>query len=173
MTRTLKVGVVGYGFATKTFHAPLIRSVAGFELTAISSSNPAKVAADFPDVETLATPQALFGRADIDLVVIPTPNKTHAPLAAEALAAGKHVVVDKPFTLDAAEARDLIVRAKQAGTVLSVFHNRRWDADFLTIRELLALKQLDRLVHFESHFDRYRPDVPDRWRDSAERGGGL
>ena len=173
MTQPLKVGIVGYGFATKTFHAPLIHSVCGLELAAISSSNPEKVAADLPEIDVAPSPQALFARPDIDLVVIPTPNATHAPLAAEALAAGKHVVVDKPFTLDAPEARDLLRRAEQAGRVLSVFHNRRWDADFLTVKALIASEQLGRLTHFESHFDRYRPDVPDRWRDSADKGGGL
>lgn len=173
MTQPLKIGIVGYGFATKTFHVPLIRNVAGFELTAISSSNPAKVVADLPEIAVPATPQALFARPDIDLVVIPTPNDTHAALAVEALAAGKHVVVDKPFTIDSAEARDLIARTKQAGKLLSVFHNRRWDSDFLTLQQILSSNQLGRLVHFESHFDRFRPDVPNRWRDSGDRGSGL
>lgn len=170
---TLKVGIVGYGFATATFHAPLIRSTPGLELAAISSSDASKVRAALPQVDVCDSPQALFARADIDLVVIPTPNATHYPLALQALAAGKHVVVDKPFTLDVAEAVDLIARAEAAGRLLSVFHNRRWDADFLTVRELLAAGTLGRVTHFESHFDRYRPQVQTRWREADLPGSGL
>ena len=107
MSESLNVGIVGYGFATKTFHAPLVAGVPGLKLVAISSSDPAKVKADWPQVATETSPEALFARPDIDLVVIPTPNETHYPLASAALAAGKHVVVDKPFTITTAEARAL------------------------------------------------------------------
>lgn len=173
MRSTLRVGVVGYGFATATFHAPLIASVPGLELIAMSSSDPAKVRAAWPQVEVCDSPEALFARPDIELVVIPTPNETHYPLALKALAAGKHVVVDKPFTLDATEARTLIQCAEAAGRLLSVFHNRRWDADFLTVKQVLAAGALGRLTHFESHFDRYRPLVRPRWRESGAPGSGL
>ncbi len=173
MTKTLSVGIVGYGFAAKTFHAPLIAGVPGLKLAAISSSDPAKAAADWPDVPVEATPAALFARPDIDLVVIPTPNETHFPLARAALAAGKHVVVDKPFTVTLAEARTLQDEAAKTGRLLSVFHNRRWDSDFLTLRRVIASGELGRIVHFESHFDRYRPDVRARWREQATPGSGL
>ena len=173
MTGSLKVGIVGYGFATKVFHAPLVRSVPGLELVAVASSDPAKVLADLPGMTVEPRPEALFARPDIDLVIIPTPNASHHPLAAQALAAGKHVVVDKPFTLDAPEARDLIQRAEQAGRILSVFHNRRWDADFLTVRTLLDRGELGRPAHFESHFDRFRPHPAMRWRESGTPGSGL
>ena len=173
MSESLNVGIVGYGFATKTFHAPLVAGVPGLKLTAISSSDPAKVTADWPEVATEATPEALFARPDIDLVVIPTPNETHYPLASAALAAGKHVVVDKPFTVTVEDARRLRAQAEAAGRVLSVFHNRRWDSDFLTLKQVLASGELGRIVHFESHFDRYRPEVRDRWREQALPGSGL
>jgi len=173
MRSTVRVGIVGFGFATATFHAPLIASVPGLALVAMSSSDPAKVRAAWPQVEVCDSPDALFARPDIDLVVIPTPNETHYPLAVKALAAGKHVVVDKPFTLDAGEARDLIAQADAAGRVLSVFHNRRWDADFLTVKQVLAAGTLGRLTHFESHFDRFRPLVRQRWRESGAPGSGL
>ena len=173
MTHNIKVGIVGYGYATATFHAPLICSVPGLELVAISSSDAGKVHAAWPQMEVCATAQALFAREDIDLVIIPTPNDTHHALARQALAAGKHVVVDKPFTLTTADARDLIGFAATKQRLLSVFHNRRWDADFLTVQKLLASDQLGRITHFESHFDRYRPDVPQRWRDGAGPGSGL
>lgn len=173
MQPIVKVGIVGYGYATATFHAPLIASVSGLALTAISTRSPPKVIADWPQVDVCESPQTLFARPDIDLVIIPTPNETHHPLAAQALAAGKHVVVDKPFTLDVAQARDLIQRADQAQRVLSVFHNRRWDADFLTLKSVLTGGQLGRVTHFESHFDRYRPVVRPRWRESGAPGSGL
>lgn len=171
--KPISVGIAGYGFATKTFHAPLINSVPGLQLAAISSSDSAKVLADWPGMRVEPTAEALFTRPDIDLVVIPTPNATHFSLAQAALAAGKHVVVDKPFTITLAEARQLQAQADAAGRLLSVFHNRRWDADFLTLRALLASGELGSVVHYESHFDRYRPEVRNRWREQADAGGGL
>lgn len=173
MKETYSVGLVGYGFASKTFHAPLITATPGLELAAVSSSDADKVHADFAGIDVVATPQELFARNDIDLVVIPTPNETHFPLAKAALNAGKHVVIDKPFTISLKEARLLKGLALNAGKLLSVFHNRRWDSDFLTLRELLAAGTLGRLVHFESHFDRFRPEVPNRWREQAKPGGGI
>ena len=109
----------------------------------------------------------------MDLVVIATPNETHFELARQALRFGKNVVVDKPFTTSITEAVELIALAKQSKKLLSVFHNRRWDADFLTLRKLLAEGVLGEIVEFESHFDRYRPEVGKRWRDRPGPGGGL
>ncbi|MCT8468639.1 oxidoreductase [Chromohalobacter canadensis] len=173
MTDKINVGLVGYGFASKTFHAPLLRAEDGMTLQAISSSDAAKVTADWPQVDVEASAAALFARDDIDLVVIPTPNDTHYDLASAALAAGKHVVIDKPFTVTLDEAGSLVEQASRAGKLLSVFHNRRWDADFLTVRDLLDSGDLGRIVHFESHFDRYRPEVKTRWRESDTPGGGI
>ncbi|MGC3873185.1 oxidoreductase [Halomonas sp. GXIMD04776] len=173
MKETYNVGLVGYGMASKTFHAPLIAATPGLEVVAVSSSDADKVLADLPRVEVMATPQALFARPDIDLVVIPTPNDTHFPLAKAALAAGKHVIVDKPFTVTLGEGRLLKGYAEEAGKLLSVFHNRRWDSDFLTVRALVEARTLGRLVHFESHFDRFRPDVGQRWREQPKPGAGL
>lgn len=173
MKESFNVGVVGYGFASQTFHVPLIQATPGLELIAVSSSDAAKVHRGLPSVAVADSPQALFARSDVDLVVIPTPNESHFPLAKAALAAGKHVVVDKPFTVTLSEARQLRSLAEQAGRLLSVFHNRRWDSDFLTVRELLADKALGRVVHFESRFDRFRPEVRQRWREQAKPGGGI
>lgn len=169
----LRVGLIGYGYAGKTFHAPLIAGVPGLQLAAVASRDAARVHADFPSAEVLADPQALLRRADIDLLVIASPNDSHFPLARAALAAGRHVVVDKPFTLTLAEARELGALAHARGRLLSVFHNRRWDGDFLTLRELLAQGTLGRIVHLESAFDRFRPVVRARWREAAVPGGGL
>lgn len=171
--RPLNVGLVGFGYASATFHAPLIAATPGLRLALIATSDAQRVHRALPEVETCATAAELSARPEIDLVVIATPNDTHHPLARQALAAGKHVVVDKPFTLDLAQAEELAALARREGRLLSVFHNRRWDADFLTVRQLLAAGTLGRLVHFESHFDRFRPAVQARWRESGQAGAGL
>ncbi|WP_110643864.1 oxidoreductase [Salinicola sp. CPA57] len=173
MKESIRVGLVGYGMAGKRFHAPLISAQEGLSLVAVASRDADKVHVDWPSVPVEPTPQALFARDDIDLVVIPTPNATHYPLVSEALAAGKHVVVDKPFTVTADEARQLCEQAADAKRLLSVFHNRRWDADFLTVRQLIDTRSLGRIVHFESHFDRYRPEVAQRWREDPVPGAGA
>ena len=169
----LKVGLVGYGYAGKTFHAPLIAAVPALALTAVCSSDAAKVHADWPEVTVHATPAELMARADLDLVVIATPNDTHHPLARAALLAGLHVVVDKPFTVALDDARELVALARAHRRVLSVFHNRRWDADFLTLKALLRDGALGRVVEMTSCHDRYRPQVRTRWRESAAPGAGL
>ena len=163
------VGLVGYGFAGRTFHAPVIAGVPGLRLAAVASSQPDVVLRDWPQTRVVAEPAALLASPDVDLVVIATPNDSHHPLARAALEAGKHVVVDKPFTMDLAEAEDLLALAKAKARVLSVFHNRRFDADFLTLQDVLSSGRLGRLVYFASHFDRYRPQVLARWRDSLAR----
>ncbi|SMC17769.1 Predicted dehydrogenase [Andreprevotia lacus DSM 23236] len=173
MTTPLNVALLGYGYAGKTFHAPLIAATPGLHLTAVLSSSPAKVHADFPAAQVHAEAAAILADPLIQLVVIATPNDTHHPLAKTALLAGKHVVVDKPFTLTVAEARELEQIAGERGLLLSVFHNRRWDADFLTVKHLIESGQLGRVAQFESHFDRFRPEVRQRWREGAGAGAGL
>jgi len=173
MSTTLRVALLGYGLAGRVFHAPLVAATAGLRLHTVVSSDPGKVAAGHPRARVLADPADAFADPDIDMVVVATPNDTHAPLALAALAAGKHVVVDKPFALDLAQAQAMIDAAQAADRVLSVFHNRRWDADFLALRALLDAGALGEVAELHSHFDRFRPQVPDRWRDRAGPGGGL
>ncbi len=169
----LRVGLIGYGYAGKTFHAPLIAATPGLQLAGVASSDAAKVRADWPRVDVAADAQTLIARGDIDLIVIATPNETHAPLAHAALRAGKHVVVDKPFALNLDEARELVAAAHACDRLLSVFHNRRWDSDFLGVKQAIADGRVGRVVHFESHIDRYRPDVRRRWREGTGPGAGL
>lgn len=173
MSETIRVGLVGYGYASKTFHAPLIAGTPGMELAAVSSSGASKVHADWPMMTVVGDPQALFNDPSIDLIVIPTPNDTHFPLAQQAMAAGKHVVVDKPFTVTLSQAQQLQQQAEQSGQLLSVFHNRRWDSDFLTLTALLKDGALGEVVYFESHFDRFRPEVRQRWREQGGAGSGI
>lgn len=169
----LRVALIGYGFAGKTFHAPLIRSVPGLVLSTVVSRDAAKVHADLPDVAVVASADDVFADSELDVVVIASPNDTHAPLAGAALEAGKHVVVDKPFALDLAQARALAAIAAKQSRVLSVFQNRRWDSDFLGVRQLISQGALGEVTHYESHIDRYRPQVRARWREQAGAGSGL
>ena len=173
MSDAIRVGLVGFGYASKTFHAPLIGGTPGMALKAVASSDADKVHADWPGVKVMSAPGDLLDDPDIDLVVIATPNDTHFPLAKAALEAGKHVVVDKPFTVTLSQARELDALARSLGRVLSVFHNRRWDSDFLTLKALLADGVLGEVAYFESHFDRFRPQVRDRWREQGGPGSGI
>jgi predicted dehydrogenase len=172
MQEPLNVALLGYGYAGRTFHAPLIASVPGLRLAAVGSSDPAKVRVDLPEAD-VGTVEEVLVRPQVDVVVIATPNDTHVDFARRALETGKHVVVDKPFTLTLAEAHELALLAERTGRQLSVFHNRRWDGDFLTVQRLIAGGELGEIVHFEAHFDRYRPEVRQRWREAAVPGGGL
>ena len=173
MTDTLNVALVGYGFVGKVFHAPLIQATPGLALHTVVSRDAGKVHADWPRMLVTADTHAAFADPAVDLVVIASPNDSHAPLAIEALGQGKHVVVDKPFTLTLREAREVVAAAVHAGRVASVFQNRRWDGDFLTVRRLIDEGRLGRVAEFHSHFDRFRPAVQDRWRERDEPGGGL
>ncbi|PZR34459.1 oxidoreductase [Caulobacter segnis] len=172
-SRILNVALVGYGYVGKTFHAPLIAATPGLKLATVVSSDPAKVAADHPEVRVVADLQTALADPAIDLVVIATPNTLHAPQTIAALEAGKHVVVDKPFAVTAAEARSMAQAAARADRQLVVFHNRRWDSDFLTLRRLIAEGALGEIVQYESHFDRFRPVVRDRWRERPGQGAGA
>ncbi|MDN7356240.1 oxidoreductase [Acetobacter senegalensis] len=169
----IRVGLIGYGFAGKTFHKPLLMAEPRMRITRVASSNSEKVRADLPNITVDAEPAALMENEDVDLVVIATPNEYHAPLARQALLAGKNVVVDKPFTLTLAQARELVALAARQDRLLSVFHNRRWDSDFLSVKNALASGLIGRVTHFESHFDRFRPVVRKRWREGNEPGAGL
>ncbi|ALR76418.1 oxidoreductase [[Enterobacter] lignolyticus] len=171
--KQINIALIGYGFVGKTFHAPLIRAVEGLNLVVVASRDEEKVKRDLPDVTVIASPEEAIVHPDVDLVVIASPNATHAPLATLALNAGKHVVVDKPFTLDMQEARALIALAQEKKRLLSVFHNRRWDSDYLGIQQVIAQGLIGKVKHFESHIDRFRPEVRVRWREQNVPGSGL
>lgn len=167
------VALVGYGNAGRIFHAPLIQSVPGLQLHTVVSSKPAAVQADWPGVQVVPTLDEALNNPDIGLVVVATGNDSHYELAHAALRAGKHVVVDKPCTVTLAQTQILLALAHEQQRILTVFQNRRWDADFLGLQQVLATGELGRITHFESHFDRFRPTVPDRWREKDLPGSGL
>lgn len=170
---TINVGLVGYGLSGAVFHAPLIQNVKGMRLAAVVTSRPEQVLADYPDVTIVSTPEQLFQREEIDLIVVATPNTTHYPFAKQAMLAGKHVVVEKPFTITSGEADELVELARSMNVVLSVYQNRRWDNDFLTVQHLLETGVLGELSLYEAHFDRFRPLVRDRWREQDIPGAGI
>lgn len=167
------VALIGYGYAGKTFHAPLIEACPELALRRVVSRDAAKVHADLPHVEVVASVDQALSDGQIELVVIASPNDSHFPIAQAALTAGKAVVVDKPFTLTLAEAEALVALAAEQGRLLSIFHNRRWDSDFLTLHQLLATGRLGPVHRIQSRFDRYRPEVRQRWREQAGAGSGL
>jgi predicted dehydrogenase len=134
----IRVGLVGYGMASRVFHAPLIAAVPGVGIMAVASGKPEAVRADLGDVAIVATPEALFADPEIDLVVVATPTATHAPLAVAALQAGKHVVVEKPFATSLVEAREVVAVARAQDRRLWVFHNRRWDGDYLGVKAAIG-----------------------------------
>jgi predicted dehydrogenase len=169
----VRVGLIGFGFAGRIFHAPLIDATPGLVLSVIGSRQDKSPAADYPDAEVIADPLAAVSHRDVDLVVIATPNDSHAPLAEAALRAGKHVVVDKPFTITLTEARALAATAGEVGRLLSVFQNRRWDSDFQGIEREIASGRIGDVVDVRSEFNRYRPDVKDRWRERPGPGSGM
>jgi predicted dehydrogenase len=168
-----RVALIGFGYAGRVFHAPLIAATAGLTLAVIGSRQGQAVALSYPDVEIVPDPLAAVRHRDVDLVVIATPNDTHAPLADAALRAGKHLVVDKPFTITLTEARALAATAAEMDRLLSVFQNRRWDSDFLGIQRELTAGRIGEVVEFRSEFSRHRPEVRDRWRERPGPGSGM
>jgi scyllo-inositol 2-dehydrogenase (NADP+) len=171
--RPIQVGLLGYGLAGSTFHAPVIKAVPGLTIAAVFTSRTADVARDLPQAEVVATPAQIFAHPRIELVVIATPNPTHFELAAQALRAGKHVVIDKPMTTTSADADALIALAAERGRLLSVYQNRRWDNDFLTVKALIEAGRLGRVYGYEAHFDRFRPAIKPGWRENPQPGSGI
>ncbi|MDE2404597.1 MAG: oxidoreductase [Sphingomonadales bacterium] len=166
----LGVGLIGYGLAGKVFHAPFVAATPGLSLRAVVSRDAAKVHADWPGVTVAPDVAGLLALPGIDLVIVASPDHCHAGDARAALAAGRHVLVDKPFATSLDEARAVAAAADAVGRMLTVFHNRRWDADFLTLRALVEDGRFGDIVHFESHFDRWRPEPPAVWKEAREAG---
>lgn len=174
MTRNLRVGVIGFGLAGRYFHSAVIAETSGLELAAIVQRQGDGAAKAFPGVEVCRSIDDMLRDASIQLVVVATPNYAHFDHAMQCLRAGRNVLIDKPFTLSSDEARQLIDEARQRGVLITAYQNRRWDGDFVTLRQVLASGELGRVVSYESHFDRFR-EAPrlDVWRESGVPGGGI
>lgn len=177
MSKTINIGLIGFGMAGRTFHAPIIAGVAGLQLKKIRETREVNIAVArdlYPEATVVDDVKAIFTDDSIDLVVIASSNTSHAPLAKEALLAGKHVLVEKPFTVTSAEADELLELARRQNRILTVYQNRRWDSDFKTVKKVLDSKLLGNLVTYEAHFDRFRNEIkPDTWKEENKPGSGI
>jgi scyllo-inositol 2-dehydrogenase (NADP+) len=176
----LRAGIIGYGLAGSVFHAPLIASTPGMQVAAISTSDPlrrSRARRDYPGAVVYPTAEALLADpSQLDLIVVATPNRAHVPLGIAAMSAGLPVVIDKPMAASVARAEELLETARRTGKLLTVFQNRRWDNDFLTVRQLIHEQTLGQVVRVESRFERFRPTrAENAWRENADPddGGGL
>jgi len=168
------VGLVGFGLGGRCFHAPVIQAVEGLRLAAIVQRTGDEAKKAYPDARIVRGLDELLDIETIQLVVIATPNQTHFPFAKRCLGTGRDVVVDKPFTNTVEEAVELVRTAKRLGRVLTVYHDRRFDADFQALRKVAASGELGRIVRFEAHYDRYRPEPkPGVWREIPGPGSGI
>jgi predicted dehydrogenase len=170
----INVGLIGFGLAGRAFHAQVISRVPGLRLAAILQRTGDEAAKAYPGAKIVRSLDELLALPDVRLIVIASPNETHAPFARAALASGHDVVVDKPFTTSYAEAVDLVNFAEKSGRFLTVYQNRRYDGDFQAIRQLVADGTLGRIVRFETNYDRFRPNLkPNAWREKAAPGAGI
>ncbi len=170
----LGVGLVGFGLGGRAFHAPIIHQVAGLRLAAILQRTGNSSQQVYPNVRVVRDLDELLGINSISLVAISTPNETHFPIAKKCLQAGRHVVVDKPFTTTLYEARELVALAKEAGRILTVYQDRRFDGDFRTLQKMVADRRLGRIVNFQTTFDRCRPLINTKtWKEKPALGSGV
>jgi scyllo-inositol 2-dehydrogenase (NADP+) len=162
----VRVGLIGFGMAGQAFHAPVIRGVQGMELACILERHGSKAKERYPEVRVARTLDELFSDKTIALCVIATSNDSHFALAKACLEAGRHVVVDKPFTPTMAEAKQLVDLAADRKLLLTVYQDRRWDGDFKTVKKLVKSGAMGAIVEYETRYDRFRPQPrPNVWRE--------
>lgn len=175
--KKIKTALIGYGLSGSVFHGPILKCHEGFEVHAIFVRDESKrqtAQADFPNALITADLDQIVNDPEVALVVLCTPNIQHVELGVQMLSAGKHLLVEKPFTVTADESETLIALAKSKNLKLGVYHNRRFDGDFLTLKNLVESNALGRLTAYESHFDRYRPAFKDNsWREKNIPGSGV
>jgi predicted dehydrogenase len=172
--KEIKVGLVGYGKAGEFFHAPIITTIPGFKLTKVVERHSQRSKEKYPWITVVKNFDEILRDDQIELVVIATPNWLHFEMAHKALNAGKHVIVDKPFTVTTKEAEGLIETAKKLDRILTVYHNRRWDGGFLTINKILNEGWIGNVNRFEVRFERNRPEVKQElWRETGRQGSGV
>ncbi|SDK19122.1 oxidoreductase [Sediminibacillus albus] len=169
----VNVGLVGYGFSGAVFHAPLLKVSGQFEITKVLTSRFSEVGKDIGAVEVVDKLDEILDDKTIELVIITTPNTLHYDMAKRSLSAGKHVVLEKPMVLTSKEAQELIDLAKQNNLMLSVYQNRRWDSDFLTVKELIDNENLGTINTYIAHYDRFNPEPNYQWREQKQKGSGM
>lgn len=178
MSTNIRTAIIGYGLSGRVFHAPFIHEVGGYDLSMISTSKPESkkmIKERYPDTVVIPDPKSIIENPEIDLVIVTSPNTEHFHWSREALLAGKHVVVEKPFTVNVEEADELIEIAKRQQKILTVYHNRRFTSDTRTVKKLIDSGFLGEIKDYESHFDRYRTDPRPNgaWREQSIPGSGI
>ena len=170
----IKTGLAAFGMSGQIFHAPFISTNPAFELTAVTERSKELSKERYPEARIVRSFEELIALDELELIVVNTPDSTHYEYARQALEAGKNVIVEKPFTTTVEQGQELVDLARSKGLAISVYQNRRWDSDFLTVREVLDKGLLGRLVEFESTFPRYRNFIkPGTWKETGSLGGGL
>lgn len=174
MPKPIVTALTSFGMSGEVFQAPVISSHAGFNLKYILERSKDKSKERYPNASIVRTFDEILSNPEIELVIVNTPNTLHFPMAKAALLAGKNVVVEKPFTITVTEGEELIQLAKDTGKVLAVFHNKRLEGEFKTVQKLIKDNLLGKLELFETHFDRYRPEIgPKKWKEENIPGAGL
>ena len=173
MNKPIRTALVGYGNVAEKMHAPLISVCRDLDFVAVVERNGNRCEEKFHKLRTFRSLDDLLEEDCADLICITTPNEYHFPMAKQCLLAGKHVVVDKPVTIYSHEAEELEKIAVEKGLICSVFQNRRYDGDFRTLQKLVAENTLGELVYLESHFDRFRPNISENWREKEVPGNGI
>ncbi|MFV0591021.1 MAG: Gfo/Idh/MocA family oxidoreductase [Draconibacterium sp.] len=174
MKTTIKTALASFGMSGQVFHGPLLKVNPGFEVISILERTKEISVKLFPGAKIARTYTEILDNPDVELVVVNTPDALHYSMAKQALEAGKHVVLEKPMTLKSEDAEELISLAKKKDRMLTVFQNRRWDADFRTVQQVMKEAKFGRLVEFESHFDRYRTFIaPDTWKEEGNEYVGV
>ncbi|MGB3781017.1 MAG: Gfo/Idh/MocA family oxidoreductase, partial [Tunicatimonas sp.] len=170
----INVALASFGMSGLVFHGPLLSVHPHFRLHAVLERNRSDSQERYPDVKLVRKYEDLLTDESVEVIVVNTPNPFHYDMAEAALQAGKHVVVEKPFTNTTKEGEQLIALAEKKGRVLTVFQNRRWDSDFLTVQKVLAADVLGTVVEYEAHYDRFRNFIqPDTWKEEVGPGSGI
>jgi predicted dehydrogenase len=174
MAEIIQTGLASYGLSGQVFHAPFLDTNAGFNIKKVWERTKNLSVQRYPHVEIVRNYEELLNDKDIELIIVNTPDTTHYDYCKQALEAGKHVVVEKPFTLNSQEGEELTKLAESKNLVLSVYQNRRWDGDFLTVQKILNEQLLGKVVEYEAHFDRFKNFVdPGKWKEQASSFPGL
>ena len=174
MKGKIQTALASFGMSGRVFHGPLLKVVPGFEVVKVLERSNNNSGEMFPKAEIVRSYDDILNDKAVELIVVNTPDYLHFEMAKAALDAGKHVVVEKPFTQTSTQAKELIVLAMKKGALLTVYQNRRWDGDFCTVKKVVEEKMVDRLAEFESHYDRYRNFItPDTWKEEGGETGGV
>ena len=174
MVEPIRTAFASYGMSGLVFHGPFLKFHSGFHVVTILERTKNVSAGLFPDIRISRSYDELLRNPEVELVIVNTPDRLHFSMAKEALAAGKHLIVEKPFTMSSAEAKELVELAGQKNLFLTVYQNRRWDGDFMTVKKVIGNKLTGRLIEFESHYDRYRNFIaPGTWKEEDENHAGV